>query len=56
MSENNVIELHIKCMKCKREIPEGYPYYKHPKLGIICSFCPEFAEGGISMKEDEDEV
>lgn len=49
MSE--VIELHIECNICKREIPEGTIYYKHPKYGIVCEYCPEFNDGDIKVEE-----
>lgn len=54
MSE--IIELIKKCNKCKREIPEDGIYYKHPKHGIICEYCPEFTDGGISFVEDIEET
>ena len=53
MSE--VKELHTKCQICKREIPDGAIFYKHPKYGIVCEYCPQFKDGGVSIIEDEDD-
>ena len=50
MSE--VIELVTKCNKCKRPIPDGCAYYKHPVYGIVCEYCPEFADGGLEAPDD----
>ena len=56
MSEAKVLDLNTKCRKCRREIPEGAAYYKHPKYGIVCEYCPEFADGGISVAEEEEDL
>lgn len=48
-----LVELHTKCQKCKREILEDGLYYKHPKHGIVCEYCPEFDDGGITLSEED---
>lgn len=53
--ENNVISIIALCHLCKREIKDSEIYYKHPKYGIVCEYCPEFADGGISVEEKEED-
>lgn len=52
VDEAKVIDLHSNCMVCKREIPEGSIYYKHPVHGIVCEYCPQFTDGGIEVDDD----
>ena len=49
---DRVIFIKIKCNKCKREIPENGIYYRHPKLGYVCEYCPEFNDGDLTIMED----
>ena len=41
------------CQNCKREIPVGSIFYQHPKIGIVCEYCPQFKDGGMEVIEDE---
>lgn len=54
MIENNVIEIIPVCQICKREVPDGSIFYQHEKYGIVCEYCPEFEDGGITPVGDED--
>lgn len=48
----DIKELHIRCMICKREIPDGTLFYRHPKFGIVCEVCPQFRDGGVEIDEE----
>ena len=47
-------ELFTKCQRCLREMPSDCIYYKHPKYGIVCEYCPEFADGGMEVKDGKE--
>ena len=53
-NKSNLEELHIKCSRCKREMPEECIYYKHPEYGVVCEYCPEFTDG-LDFKSNVDE-
>ena len=36
-----------KCYQCRKPIPDGGIFYKHPEFGIVCENCPAFKHGGI---------
>ncbi len=45
--------LHKKCMICNLEIQDDGIFYKHPKHGIVCEYCPQFKDGGIEVVTNE---
>ena len=51
MTDDDILDLHTKCQRCKREIPEDGLYYMHPDYGIVCEYCPEFEDGRIKIAE-----
>ena len=42
----------VKCVKCKREIPDGSIYYHDKEIGFICEWCPGFERGGWTPEEE----
>lgn len=43
------------CSICGKKIEDNTIYFKHPKHGIVCQNCPEFADGGIMPMFDNEE-
>jgi len=50
---SEVLKFPVKCSICKRDIVEGMLYYTHPDHGFVGECCPQFDDGGVSVKDEE---